>query len=94
MKTLQFIHKDKDKLLFFSTLRSRVDNYFKENKISKNYNSNMVIKTIVLLALYTIPFLYILFFSTSSLQTILLFLLMGVALAGIGMSIMHDANHG
>lgn len=94
MKTLQFIHKDKDKLLFFSTLRSRVDNYFKENKISKNYNSNMVIKTIVILALYTIPFLYILFFSTSSLQTILLFLLMGVALAGIGMSIMHDANHG
>ena len=94
MKTIQFIDKDKNKLQFFATLRSRVDGYFKENQISKNYNSGMVIKTITLLALYILPFVFILFFSQMAWLTIVLFIIMGIALAGIGMSIMHDANHG
>lgn len=94
MKPLQFIDKDKNKLLFFSTLRNRVDGYFKENKISKNYNNSMVTKTIVLLAMYLVPFSCILIFTPQPVYVILLFALMGIALAGIGMSIMHDANHG
>ena len=31
---IRFVDKDKDKALFFATLRKRVDSYFKENNIS------------------------------------------------------------
>ena len=49
---IRFVDKDKDKALFFATLRKRVDTYFKENNISKHYNSTMVIKTVILLCSY------------------------------------------
>lgn len=68
--------------------------YFKENNISKNYNSKMVIKTVVLLAAYLLPFAAFLIFQPSLGISLALWAFMGFALAGIGMSIMHDANHG
>ena len=48
---IRFIDPDKDKTLFFATLRKRVDGYFKEKNLSKHYNSTMVIKTIVLMVI-------------------------------------------
>jgi linoleoyl-CoA desaturase len=91
---VRFIDPDKDKTLFFATLRKRVDGYFKQNNISRHYNSAMVIKTIVLLSAYLLPFIFILFFSPGIGVSLLLWTLMGFAMAGIGMSVMHDANHG
>lgn len=91
---IRFIDKDKDKALFFATLRQRVDGYFRENKLSKNYNRSMVIKTIVLLAAYISPFIAMLIFQMPLGLKISLWSLMGLAMAGIGMSVMHDANHG
>jgi len=90
----RFIDKDKSKAEFFSTLRKRVDAYFKENKISKNHTPAMVIKTIVLLSAYILPFVYLLVFQPSFGISLALWSVIGLALAGIGMSIMHDANHG
>lgn len=92
--TIRFVDNNKDKALFFATLRKRVDAYFKENNISKHYNASMVIKTIVLLLAYIIPFVYLLLFNPGFGISMLLWSIMGIALAGIGMSIMHDANHG
>lgn len=91
---LRFVDKDKDKALFFATLRKRVDGYFRENNISRNYNSSMVIKTVVLLCAYILPFLAILIFNPSFKVACVLWVITGLGLAGIGMSIMHDANHG
>jgi linoleoyl-CoA desaturase len=91
---VRFIDKNPDRNLFFATLRKNVDNYFKENKISKHYNSAMVIKTVVLLSAYLLPFAAILIFNPSAGISLILWAVMGFALAGIGMSIMHDANHG
>jgi linoleoyl-CoA desaturase len=54
----------------------------------------MVVKTIILLSTYLIPFIIVLFVSMPTSIMLLLFSLMGIALAGIGMSVMHDANHG
>lgn len=85
---------DKDKSLFFATVKKRVDEYFKENNLSKNANTTMVIKTVVLLSSYFFPFLLIVTLQPPFLVGTLLWLLMGFGLAGIGMSIMHDANHG
>lgn len=79
---------------FFSVLRKRVDAYFKENKISHHANAQMVIKTIVLLCTYMIPFLVILIMQPAIWISLILWAVMGFALAGIGMSVMHDANHG
>lgn len=96
MSTIQvrFIDKDKDKTVFFATLRKRVDGYFKENNISKHYNAAMVTKTVILLLAYIVPFAALLAFTPSYGISLVLWTIMGFSLAGIGMSVMHDANHG
>jgi linoleoyl-CoA desaturase len=94
MQQIRFIDKDKDRNLFFATLRSRVDQYFKANGVSRHHNKQMVFKTIILLSAYILPFICILFLHLSTAVNLALWSFMGIALAGIGMSIMHDANHG
>lgn len=91
---IHFIDPNKDKAKFFSTLRQRVDAYFKENKISKHSNGSMVVKTVILSSVYFLPFVAILLFSPPTWLNLLLWSVMGFGLAGIGMSIMHDACHG
>jgi linoleoyl-CoA desaturase len=81
-------------LEFFSELRKRVDEYFTKNKISQHANAAMVIKTIVLLAAYIGPFVALCVWQPSFLIGLGLWTIMGFAVAGIGMSVMHDANHG
>lgn len=80
---------------FYLTAKKRVDEYFKNNNISRYGNANMVIKSIFMFALYFTPFFLLLFnVFDSNLAQILLSILMGVGMSGIGLSIMHDANHG
>lgn len=80
---------------FFKELNKRVNGYFKENNISKHANLNMIFKTIFMLSLYFIPWLIMLSGVITSFWGIFfLWILMGLGMAGIGLSIMHDANHG
>ncbi len=79
---------------FYPTLKKRVDDYFKENNISPNANRTMVVKSIVMISAYLIPFAAIIIFNPTFYISLLLWVLMGVAMAGIGMSVMHDALHG
>lgn len=79
---------------FFHVLKNRVDQYFLTNRKSKHANATMVIKTIVLMAMYFVPFIILLSTDISFVADLLLWLMMGIGLAGIGMSVMHDANHG
>lgn len=78
---------------FAKVLRGRVNAYFKENNISKYANTNMVIKTVFMLALYIVPMVLLLTLFESSGLILLMWILMGFGMAGIGLSIMHDANH-
>ena len=78
---------------FYKVLRKRVNTYFNENNISRYANTNMVIKTLFMLALYIVPFILILTLFESTGLIILMWCLMGVGMAGIGLSVMHDANH-
>jgi linoleoyl-CoA desaturase len=78
---------------FSKELRKRVNQYFKENNISKYANANMVLKTVFMLALYLVPFILILTVAEASWFVVLMWVLMGFGMAGIGLSIMHDANH-
>ncbi|NIJ54793.1 fatty acid desaturase family protein [Dyadobacter arcticus] len=83
-----------DKSLFFPTLKKRVDQYFIENKKSRFANKTMVFKTIILISAYILPFVVMLVFTPPLWISLFLWLVMGFAVAGIGMSVMHDANHG
>lgn len=80
---------------FYPTLRSRVNDYFSENNISRNANAAMVTKTIVLLLVYLVPLGFLYFGEISSKWLVFgLWCVMGFGMAGIGMAVMHDANHG
>ncbi len=88
---VKFVSKDKSS--FFDILKSRVDQYFERNNLSKYANTTMVIKTISMLLIYFTPFVLILAINPPLWVALLLWLVMGLGLAGIGMSVMHDANH-
>ncbi len=88
----RFVPRDKSK--FFPTLQKRVSDYFKENNISRNANTGMVVKTVVLLSAFFLPLAAMVIFHLKPWAVISLYAIMGFAKAGIGMSIMHDANHG
>lgn len=79
---------------FYKELKKRVNSYFKSNNISKYGNVNMVLKTIFMVSLYFVPLLLIVTFVTNAWLAILLWIVAGFGMAGIGLSIMHDANHG
>lgn len=80
---------------FFTTLNQRVNEHFKRNNISRYGNTQMFVKTLVMYSLYWTPFILMLAGVISN--PALMFLsciVMGVGLAGIGLAVMHDANHG
>ena len=80
---------------FNATLNKRIRAYFKENNISKHANFNMVLKTIFMVSLYFVPLGFLLSGIITNIWIIgLMYVLMGLGMAGIGMGVMHDANHG
>lgn len=80
---------------FFRELRKRVNQYFKENNISKHANAAMKFKTVFMLLLYFVPLiLMIAGLITTTPAAIGMWVLMGFGMSGIGLSVMHDANHG
>ena len=83
-----------DNLKFFRTLNSRVNNYFKENNIQKTGNWKLHLKAIILFAVFLTPYFLILTLEMPFWAQLLLNILMGVGMAGIGMNVMHDGNHG
>ncbi|MCI5081974.1 MAG: acyl-CoA desaturase [Saprospiraceae bacterium] len=90
---IRFAKSSRDE--FVTTLRKRVNAYFKENNISKHANLHMVIKTISILLIYFVPYGLILSGVTSNIWIHLaLWAIMGFGMAGLGMSVMHDAVHG
>jgi linoleoyl-CoA desaturase len=89
---VRFVNNDKN--LFFSTLKSRVDQYFESQNISKHANNQMVVKTLILLTGYITPFILLLVLQPEWMTAMILWIIMGISVAGVGMSVMHDANHG
>jgi linoleoyl-CoA desaturase len=80
---------------FFITLNKRVNEYFKTNNISKHANNEMKFKTIFMFSLYFIPYFLILSGLFTNIWVLfLLCVVMGIGVGGIGLSVMHDANHG
>ncbi len=80
---------------FILTLRTRVREYFEMNKKERHGSAGMWLKTLFMISLFVAPFVLMLtgVFANPFL-IILMWALMGIGVAGIGLSVMHDANHG
>jgi linoleoyl-CoA desaturase len=79
---------------FILALRNKVNTYFEEHGISRYANGNMVFKTVFMISLYLVPYsLMISGMFSGFLMLAMLWVLMGLGMAGIGLSVMHDANH-
>lgn len=83
-------NKNKD---FVRVLNERVSLYFNQKNTSKYANAAMVLKTVIMLALYIIP-LTLIYWADNVWINLLLWFIAGIGMTGIGLSIMHDANHG
>ncbi|MCH1548166.1 MAG: acyl-CoA desaturase, partial [Flavobacteriaceae bacterium] len=67
---------------------------FKDNNITKSGNWKIWIKTIIMFSLLITPYVLISIFSFPTWLQILFSVVMGIGLAGVGMNVMHDGNHG
>ena len=89
--TLTFANTNRD---FVSTLNKRVNDYFRTNNISRQGNTEMYLKTAVMFLIYFAPYVLIITGVISGTVPLLIATFaMGLGLAGIGLSVMHDANH-
>jgi linoleoyl-CoA desaturase len=90
--TVKFARKDPQN--FFPTIRKRVNEYFEKNEIQKTGNGLLYLKTIIVFAFYFIPFALIFAQVLPVWGALICYLLMGLGNSGIGLCVMHDANHG
>lgn len=90
--TIKFSRVDSAK--FFRTLNKRVNTYFKDNNIKRTGNWKLYGKAIVMFAMYLTPYFLFLTLDMPGWVQLLLTVVMGVGMAGVGMNVMHDGNHG
>lgn len=80
---------------FSKQLSQRVDEYLKSNNLKKHGSWRLLLKVPLMFSLYLLPYFLMVFGVIENPWIMLLFTgIMGVGMAGIGLSIMHDANHG
>lgn len=79
---------------FAAALRRNVVAYFTVRKLSTKGNYPMVVQSVTMLALYIAPFVLLFTVQMNVWLALLLFVIMGIGMAGIGMCVMHDAVHG
>ena len=92
MQTIKFSKIDPNQ--FFKTARHRVNQYFETKKISRMGSYKIVIKSIFMLSLYLVPYILMLSGVISGWWAIAGYAVMGFGTAGVGLGVMHDANHG
>jgi linoleoyl-CoA desaturase len=80
---------------FSATLNKRVNEYFKNHELSRHANVEMIVKTFCMFTAYFLPYALILAgVITGPAAMVASVIVMSLGLAGIGLSVMHDANHG
>lgn len=93
IQTIQFSREKNAE--FVKELKHRVNQYFKEKGISKQANFSMVFKSVCMVAILVVPYGFMMSGLISSIWIhYLMWVVMGIGVSGIGMSVMHDANHG
>ena len=91
-KAIKYVPKDQQ--MFFNVLKKRVNAYFGDTKSNKG-NWRMYLKTVLQMAGYFIPFVVLfLYVDMPTWLFYSIWAIMGLFMAGMGLSIQHDANHG
>lgn len=85
---------DVQKSSFFSTVTKRVNNYFKQNNISKHANGEMIFKTVFFLTGIVVAYGMIISGQFGLWTMLLLSIIIGALSAFIGFNVCHDAIHG
>lgn len=94
MKTVRFNGNDERQKEFAVVLRKNVNDYFQDNGISTKGDWRMYLKSANMLGMFIIPLALILTMKMSAWWLLPLYMVMGIGKAGVGMGVMHDANHG
>ena len=88
----KFSNKDSNK--FFRTLNKRVNYYFKESKIRKTGNWKLYLKAVIIFSMFIVPYFVIMIFDPNQWISLTFVIFSGIGMAGVGMNVMHDGNHG
>ena len=88
----KFSNKDSNK--FFRTLNKRVNYYFKESKIRKTGNWKLYLKAVIIFSMFLVPYFVIMIFDPNQWISLMFIILSSIGMAGVGMNVMHDGNHG
>ncbi len=91
MAKITFNNKNNE---FYISLKKAVDDYFVSNKIEKTGDWRLYSKTFILLTCFLGSYILLMAVAMPWYLVLMLCAFMGFAAAGIGFSIMHDANHG
>ena len=91
MAKITFSNSNND---FYQSLKASVEEYFVNNKIKKTGDRRLYIKTITLVTTALVMYSLLMFAPLTNWQALLSCVILGIALASIGFSVMHDANHG
>ncbi|WP_257667497.1 fatty acid desaturase family protein [Parapedobacter tibetensis] len=78
---------------FSSTLRQRVNGYFKANNISNTGNRRLYIKSALLAGLAIANYVCLVFFTPPVWIAVMLCILLGINLATVGFNVMHEGGH-
>lgn len=79
---------------FYSSLKKSVDRYFLEQNLKKTGNWKLYTKTLILIPLALLIYVFLLLGTYPALAGIALSIVLGFALVSIAFNIMHDACHG
>lgn len=82
---------------FQDTLKKNIDAFFAENNLSSFGNASLRWKTVIMLSMFFVPYIFIVTGIAASVSPVLFYVLwavMGFGMAGIGCSVHHDSNHG
>jgi linoleoyl-CoA desaturase len=79
---------------FQADLKRRVDEYFEKTGLPRRGSPWMALKTAIILTWFAASYGLLVFFASTWWQGLGLAISLGLAMAGIGFSIQHDANHG
>ncbi|MCF8448985.1 MAG: acyl-CoA desaturase [Taibaiella sp.] len=81
---------------FYDALKKNIDSFFKENNIAPTGNSSLRWKTVAMVSLFFVPYIFII--SGIGASSVFLYFglwaLMGFGMIGVGCGVHHDSNHG
>jgi linoleoyl-CoA desaturase len=92
VRAVTFASHDCDR--FVEDVKSKVADYFQTNKLDTKAGPSMILKTIVMVSGMVVPYALIMSNQLGAWAMLACCVVMGVAMAGIGFSVSHDALHG